>query len=480
MNNRITIKSFILIFVLIFSIGCNEDLDNYSENPNDPVQSSPDLLLTGMQVATFSVYSGNHVRIPALWVQQIAGTSEGQFGAYSNYDVSERDIENEWGTSFENAIGIGKVIENDFGDGYDHHKGIAKILLAFNFGVGTDLWNDVPFSEAGLARDGNINPLYEEQQVVIDGIQKLLDEGIELLSNSNPNNKLTPGGDDLIFNGDIEKWISAAYMLKARYDLRISLRDNTSMDSALDNISKANLSGIENDMNAVFPNSGGNSKNQWKDFEDNRANYIKMGAYFVELLKDTNDPRLPYFVSKDGSDGFSGNAIGDINTLDTSKVGPAIASNTVPIGLITYTEAKFIEAEVYYRKGMETEATEAFELALASSFQKLNSLRSHFQGDDSNIEEITQEQIDEFVNAQIEEISLENILKQKYVSLFSSIEPYNDFRRTGFPTLVPNPGASNNITSIPVRFPTASTERLHNKNAVVVSNITTKVWWDAD
>lgn len=477
---QLFIKTASIILLSLVVISCSSDLDEYSQNPNDPIETSPDLLLTAMQVATFSVYSGNHVRIPSMWIQQIAGTNEGQFGAYSNYDVQEKDVENEWGTSFENAIGIGKVIVNDFSENYDYHNGIAKILLAFNYGVATDLWGDVPFSEAGKARDGNINPQYESQEEIIKGIQKLLDEALALLSNNTAKNNLIPGDDDLIFMGDLDKWISIAHVLKARYYLRISLRDSNALDMALNSISSANLTGIENDMNAVFPNSGGNSKNQWKDFEDNRANYIKMGGYFVDLLKSTNDPRLTYFVAKDDSGNYSGNELGDITTVSSSKVGPAIASNKVPIGLITFSEAKFIEAEIYKRKGMDPEAENAFEVAIKSSIDRVNSFKAYFEEDDATIESISDADITTFVNSQISDLTLENIMRQKYVALFSSLEPYNDFRRTGFPDLAPNPTAVNNLTKIPVRFPTASTERLHNTNAIVVSDLSQNVWWDVE
>lgn len=469
-----------VLFVIVSFLSCQSDLDEYSKNPNNPSETSPDLLLTSMQVATFSVYSGNHVRIPALWIQQIAGTNEGQFGAYTNYDVSEQSIENEWGTSFENAIGTGTVLIDDFSEGYDYHNGITKILLAFNFGVATDLWGDVPFAEAGKAREGNLNPVYESQENVLSGIQNLLDEGIALLEKTNPTNKLTPSEDDLIFNGDLNKWISIAYVLKARYSVRVSDRDNEGFDKALDYLTLANLTGNENDMNAVFPNSGGNSKNQWKDFEDNRANYIKMGGYLIDVMKSIGDPRLPYFASKDSAGDYSGNILGDITNTSTSKVGPAIASNRVPIGLVTYVEAKFMEAEIYIRKGMNLEAESAFKLALEASLKKTSSLVTYFEDDDANISEITELQINTFVSAQIADMTLENIMKHKYVSLFSSLEPYNDFRRTGYPSLIPNPNASNNLTSIPLRFPTASTERLHNSNAIVVNDLTSKVWWDVD
>ena len=56
------------------------------------------------------------------------------------------------------------------------------------------------------------------------------------------------------------------------------------------------------------------------------------------------------------------------------------------------------------------------------------------------------------------------------------MEPYNDYRRTGFPALIPN--QSSNTKLIPLRLPTPLEERLYNSNATVVSNVTTPLWWD--
>jgi hypothetical protein len=60
--------------------------------------------------------------------------------------------------------------------------------------------------------------------------------------------------------------------------------------------------------------------------------------------------------------------------------------------------------------------------------------------------------------------------------MFGQVEAYADWRRTNLPALTPN--ASGVIPSIPRRLPTVIDERLYNKNAVVISDITLPVWWD--
>ena len=73
-------------------------------------------------------------------------------------------------------------------------------------------------------------------------------------------------------------------------------------------------------------------------------------------------------------------------------------------------------------------------------------------------------------------ITLEKIMTQKYIAMFTQPEVYSDWRRTNIPMLTPNAGAS--IAEIPRRLPTAQNERLYNSKAQVVTDLTQRVWWD--
>lgn len=73
-------------------------------------------------------------------------------------------------------------------------------------------------------------------------------------------------------------------------------------------------------------------------------------------------------------------------------------------------------------------------------------------------------------------ITLEKIINQKYVALFTMPEGYHDWRRTGFPALKANQDSDKK--AIPVRLPTPQDERNYNKNATVVGDIYQNLWWD--
>src|SRR4030042_1088128 len=183
--------------------------------------------------------------------------------------------------------------------------------MAMNLGLATDCWGDIPLREAlnGLEGEEHYYPHFDAQQQGIQDIQTILDEAITLLSSDPAANETTPGLDDIIFEGDV---------------------------------------------NAYFDGSG-NAQNQWWPFETNRGGYMRMGEYFINLMKGKNDPRLPLFALEINSD-YLGAPMGETDPSNYSYVGLYFNRNDATLPLITYAEAKFIEAEARFRLGGTNEA----------------------------------------------------------------------------------------------------------------------------
>ncbi|CAD0008629.1 SusD/RagB family nutrient-binding outer membrane lipoprotein [Flavobacterium salmonis] len=448
--------AFILTVLAVFS--CQNEIDTFNENPNNPSKVTPSLLLTQTEVATFNIHTGDLSRITSLLTQQIGG-NDGQYLAYAGYSFSETDMDNSWSTLYQNAaLSASDNIEKN-GAANPYYAGMSKILLALNISKATDLWNDIPLSNAfkGLST-GNIQPEYDTQQEVYVQLQQLLSDAIVDLAKPASANTKIPASDDLIYGGDVAKWMKAAYTLKARFALRLTNRDGATVaaNKALTYLADGIKSNDE-DMNAIFFDSASSSWNQWYAFSNARPGYIKMGKYFVDYLVSTNDPRLPVFVSKDANDNYTGIATNEENN-DASDLGSAIVGTAAqPIGMVTFAEAKFIEAEAKLLIS-DAGASQAFKDAVSASL-------INYVGSVDNT----------FVNTVTTTVTVQNIIQQKYIALFTNPEVYNDWRRTGFPVLIPNPDVA--PTKIPQRMPTPSTERLYNPNATVVTNTTTKVWW---
>ncbi|GAB4023642.1 SusD/RagB family nutrient-binding outer membrane lipoprotein [Spirosoma koreense] len=440
---------------------CKDQFDEYGVNPNSPQTASAATLLSGAELSTFATYGGQLGRISAVLAQQAAG-NQFQYQTFGQYVITEADITNEWATIYNGTLINANTLLTNYSTGNPYYSGITKVLQALSFGIATDFWGDIPFTDAAKALNGNFQPKYDKQEDVIKGIQALLDGAITDLSQPASANSFVPGADDLIFKGNVKAWLNAAYIIKARYANRLSQVDPSgSATQALAALSK--VSADQPDMNAVFYDIAGNY-NQWYDFLSIRAGYIKMGKFFVDYLKTTNDPRLPYLVSEDQAGGYSGLAPEESDNSDVSDPGPAVASSTSPTPLATYTEAKFIEAEAQLRLGKAADAATAYNAAVTASVKRTTGADISTAFKQSTASETATS------------ITLEKIITQKYVALFTSPEGYNDWRRTGFPAIKANQSSAKK--AIPLRLPTSQDERNYNKNATVVDDIYQAVWWD--
>ncbi len=462
------IKTGLLAILLaVGGYSCSNYVDGYEVSPNDPQQSNPALLTTVIEVATFSHYSGQFARYAAMMTQHCMGV-QAQYEDIANYNIREGDNVNEWASHY-SAINDCNTLIDLAGDANPHYRGIGRVLKAMNLAITTDLWGDVPNRQAALGLQGEAfyNPVYDNQESIYLDMQNLLDNA--LVDFANANNVVLPGSDDLIFGGDISNWIITAHVLKARYANRLSKKDAAGSATAalghIDAAIAAGMTGPSSDCNAIFPGDG-NSLNQWYAFEANRADYIQMGEGFINLLLNINDPRLPFYATPDsGGVIYRGTPLGSIDAT-TSDVGAYFASPTSNAPMVTFVEAKFIEAEAAFRAGQLPRAAQAHNDAIKAHILQVTGAPADVAYEIAQASETAGS------------ISLEKIMTHKYVALFTQFEVYNDWRRTNIPALTPNPNGE--TTAIPRRLPTPQTERLYNENAPnpVISDITLPVWWD--
>ncbi|REJ80423.1 MAG: SusD/RagB family nutrient-binding outer membrane lipoprotein [Bacteroidetes bacterium] len=459
------IKIFLLLLLpaIAFNSGCKKYIEGFDVSPNDPLTVTPPLLLSHCQVDVMVGYTGQLARLSSVLIQQSAGTDQ-QFAEYADYILLEGDNNNEWNSIYATGlISMKKLVEMTQSSS-PHYAGIAKVLMAMELGLATDFWGDIPNREAlgGEGGEDFFNPRFDAQQIVIQDIQALLDDAISDLDPGKSNVNV-PGSDDFIHGGDVTKWIKTAWVLKARYANRLSKRNASgSATDALTYLTNAGLTDASDDARAYF-GTNGNELNQWYAFNISRGNYMKMGKHFIELMKSISDPRLPFFATTDGSGGYSGTAADSSNT-NTSNLGTYYGSAASSLPLVSFVEAKFIEAEANHRLGNMQAAADAHNAAVIAS-----------------VEQVTGATIPApYLAAEASEtaatINLTKIMTHKYIAMFTQPEVWADWRRTNIPALTPNPNGV--VPGIPRRLVTPEDERVNNRNAVVVSDLLKPVWWD--
>jgi hypothetical protein len=450
--------------VTISFTSCKKYLDDVAVSPNSPESSGPKALLASVEIATFANYTGNNARRSCTFIQQIAGTGF-QMTDVQNYLVLESDVTNDWLTIYAGAIVNAQIIIDDYGTESPHYGGIAKVLKAMNLGLATDMWGDVPSKQAGKGIV-NLNPTYDLQQAVYADIQTILNDAITDLKRPLGDNKQVPTFD-YIFGGDPNHWIQTAYVLKARYANRLSNRSaSQSATDALTYLNAAYAAGLASsgdDAMAVFGDQG-NENNQWANFNATRSEYIKMAAFFIDTMNLSKDPRLPFFADPVTGTTYAGAENISANDAATSSdIGDYCDVANAPLPMVSFVEAKFIEAECQLRLGNSAGAAAAHNEAVKESISAVTGAPSASYEAGHAAETAGS-------------ISLARIIMEKYKALFTQVEVWTDWRRTGYPALSPNPDG--NVSGIPRRLPTSVDERNYNTNAVVETNLLKKMWFE--
>ncbi|MBK8490563.1 MAG: SusD/RagB family nutrient-binding outer membrane lipoprotein [Saprospirales bacterium] len=442
-------KIFVVSLALVAG-SCNFIDPELNVNPNNPLDVPINLLLPQAEVSIAYVMGGDLGRTVAMWTQHHAGVDRQSTG-FDVYQLREQDINNAWGNIYASSLTdlqfmIQKADETDS----PYYRGVARVLMAYLMGHVVDLWNDVPFSDALKGAD-QLKPAYDTGASVYDQIQALLrDAKLDLAQSAST---LRPGTDDLIFGGNVGKWTAFANTLLARNYLHLG-----DYGSALNALSEGGIADNSGNAKVSFGTSA-IEQNPWFQFDDQR-NDQRMGKFFIDLMKSINDPRLPYFAAKDADGNYVGSGAGEFN-VGASGWGDYYCDAASPVVFATYAEAKFIEAEASFPTNKQA-AADAYNAGIAASLAQIGIDDAAFLAQEA---------------ATAGNITLEKIMTHKYIACYSTLEPFADWRRTGFPSLQPAAGT----TEIARRFPYPGDERLYNATNYAPYSGTTvfdKVFWD--
>jgi len=451
-KNLVVVLSLVLVFA-----SCDGWIDrDLNIDPDSPSDVPMSLLLPAIQQSMgYNLPGNNSVRTNNIWMQQFDGTDRQSF-TEARYQLNPADVNNLWSSTYTEMLMNSTLILNKArteGAESPNFEGVAQVLMATTLGITTDLFGDIPYSEAFQGSENILKPVYDSQESIYGSIFSLLDDAVVNLNN--PVNALSLNGD-VCYGGDVDNWIKAAYSIKARHALQLSgVNGNAAYTDALAAVANGFTSNAD-DLLVPFEDA---NENPIFQFMEDRGD-IRMGGVLMNMLIDNDDPRLEFYATLDANGGYSGSDAGSEN-VDASQPGPYVASTDSSTKLMTYSELKFIEAEALLMLG-QAGATEAYQAAVAASVLRVTG--------DAN-----QAWLDANINS-AGTVTLQDIMDQKYIESFTTNQAYADWRRTGMPALSISAGAV--LNTIPTRFPYAQGELDYNTENVPSASLTDKVWWD--
>ncbi|WP_158267049.1 SusD/RagB family nutrient-binding outer membrane lipoprotein [Chitinophaga niastensis] len=466
MNN---IKTFALFGCIIFaSTGCKKFLD-VNTDPNNPLTVKEAQILAPVEINTSTlIVGGASANITAYWMQQLSINQP--VPSLESYNITSVDANNTWGyylyaSVFENLRIM--IAQAQTAKHYEY-VGIGKTLFAYNLAITTDLWNNIPYTE-GFNIPKNMHPKYDSQEAIYTTIQTMLDSALYYLHQLG--SKVVPGADDYIYNGDVKQWEKFVYTLKARYYLRLTKAPGRTASLQADSALAALQQGLgANTDNALVAYPGtGQAESPWFVNTGEAAGGVVMAKSFIDSLITRNDPRLPVIATKNKTGIYVGRKVGDPLAISPdliSKVNTLYAGADANLYLATYSEALFIKAEATFIKQGAAAAAPVYQAAIAAHMTMLGIPAAAQQTYIASRPALTA------ANA------LQQIITEKYVADFLSPEVYNDWRRTGYPQLMPY--QSEIVKSIPRRWPYPASELLTNPQPDQKATLADHVWWDAN
>ncbi|MEN5436048.1 SusD/RagB family nutrient-binding outer membrane lipoprotein [Sphingobacterium faecium] len=478
----------LLVLALIGTIGltgCKKFLD-INDNPNNPEQATPALLLPTVEAAISQVVGNSFQVYGNIWGQYwTQNPTSSQYRTYDQYRIANSAMDRTWLIIYRNALNNANLIINSTSANNENYKGIAYILKAYTFQVATDAFGDIPLSES-LQAAGNLNPKYEAQAVVYDSIFNYIDKGIALLQTKQA---IPVTSQDMLFDGDLDKWKAFGNTLKLRAYLRISKVDAAKATAGIKALYASNPTFLDEDATITYTTTGGNENPFYNEMVNlgKTQNVVASGTIVKAFVKN-NDPRVFSLFNKVvNNDGKNQDTIAYINqgtySANTKKLvsspSPLVGGRAVeptsavaPVKLISNAESLFLQAEAVARGWGSGDAAKLFKAGITESFTAT--------GNNSDAATYIAKAPDAVFSGSVEE-KLKAIITQKYFAMcgFQGFEAWTEWRRTGYPTFFTTSAASTlGEGRMPLRMPYANSEATTNANYPGNVVIYTPVWWD--
>ncbi|WP_184550452.1 SusD/RagB family nutrient-binding outer membrane lipoprotein [Mucilaginibacter sp. FT3.2] len=482
----------ILYLALVATVftSCTKDFQAINTNNNSPSTTRPVYHFTEAITKTAYAYQENAFdRRPAAVGRYITLVRNNDYETFRWTAV-------DWDDIYQRAMIIKTMQQEATANTQPVYVATGNILLAFNISYLTDLWGDVPYSQAlQSVTTGNIKPAYDKQQDIYMSLLQILKDA---------NAQLRTGGSgidasaDALYAGNALQWRKLANSLRLRLLLRCSkvyANAFTEMQEIVNNADQYPIF-TSNTDNAEVIYQGVKQDDSWpggpKNMIDADFTKTKASKELVDALVQRNDPRLAVWVapvaSTTGSTVDHNQYVGvphalanpaDYNGGEShqsvlSSFFRQDKASGLKASLMIYPEICFILAEAaqtgkvtvpsktaasLYRDGIEASMDYYGVKTQAVSQAYYDSPLVKYDG--------TQKQL---------------IIQKWLAMLFRGSEGWFDFRRTGYPQFVTGPMAFQ--PTFPVRYgwPTAEPNVNFNSYQAAISvfgpdDINTKMWY---
>jgi hypothetical protein len=500
----------VLLPLLILANSCTKNFESLNTDPTKGSSIAPGQQLAG---AAYYLDGGRAVVYANFYVlQPMVQYMSGPWGmrAGSKY-IRTTYPDAVWTTFYGKSIKqlVDLIQRNKADSSLVNYIAAARIMKVYIFSLLTDLYGDIPYSQAGLGYYESIyTAKYDNQQAIYTDLFSELDAAVKQFDG-------TKDGidNDIVYQGSIPRWKKLANSLRLRLAMRLTKVDiATAETQAKAAIAGGLMESADDNFKMIheayaFPDLRGNGYAQALQESDTYL-YSAGGTTFINYLKQNNDPRLPCFFVNQDADGKDITSLthyipispglywwdnwGDFTAADGTVVPQsskfarinhsftALQSSFLHMG---YAEVQLLLAEAAYR-GWAGNAAQYYQNGIAAAIDQLSMYPGMVPVSASDkADYIAAHPLD--AGKEIQEIN-----EQKWVALFpNGYEAYANYRRTGYPVLeaIEDVGLESETNGVlPRRLFYPASEAYDNatnynaalKNLGGTDNWLSPVWWD--
>lgn len=474
--------------LLMATTACSDYLD-INQNPEYPTEASSSTLLPSGIAGVASIVGGTYELYGSMWSQQCTqGHTSNQYNTLVNYTITNASDSRLWSIPYSIALpDLDLVIKSSESAQEWNYWVMGKTMTAFMYHILVDSYGSIPFTEAILGNE-NTTPKYDDSKTVVyPGLLAMLDEIIAKKAEATAGGLPSVTKQDLVFAGDVNKWIQFAKSLKIKLLMRDFDTNKAAIKALLD---EGDLLSVDAKMDCFQDLE--NKSNPLYENDRRKLNStvnIRACATVCDYLKKYEDPRLNDFYSPntDGSGETTALKYGDrpnsvavtTRMISVAKLGP-----TDPVYFMSAAEVAFLQAEAYARLNDVAKAKVAYEQGVNYAFERWGYSAAEFisEGAPYAFDSTDQNSM------------LTSILTQKWIASTrcQAWDAWFDINRTGIPVLgtkhvdeegyiwgqlTPCIGSALAPGEYPRRllYPKSSSD--YNPNTPAVVPLAEKQWW---
>lgn len=301
-------KIFIIAIALLVGLfsGCKDEMAEINTNPGDITKADIRFLfttaLTNMKPLDYRQYFYDY-RYMLQWGQVTApaggngdrmneqGIADGIGGTVYRVMQAAREIQN--------------LIENEMvGEeqaSYQYIKAMTYPLMAYMAILDSDMYGSMAYSEAFKARYTNpplLTPKHDTQEELFNIILQELEQTITTLTNPVSHegsniSQVSLGKQDLIYEGDVQRWAKFANSLRLKIAVRLLHADKAKAFKIAEDVMKS-PAGILSGLNDDFVWNAGAKNYHFND----KVSPGTITKQLADFMVSNKDPRIRFFFNK--------------------------------------------------------------------------------------------------------------------------------------------------------------------------------------